>query len=122
MFEDYEINDPSGDDPGGGTVVAPAKETSGGRQNNHVPRYHVLLWDNDNHTYDYVEQMLRELFGYKPEQCLKIATAVDNEGKAIVITTTLEHAELKRDQIHAYGDDKFSGTKGSMWATIEPAE
>jgi ATP-dependent Clp protease adaptor protein ClpS len=37
------------------------------------------------------------------------------------LTTTKEHAELKRDQIHAYGrDGLIERCKGSMWATIEP--
>ncbi len=41
----------------------------------------------------------------------------------IVLTTTREHAELKRDQIHAYGKDALiAACKGSMWATIEPTE
>ena len=35
---------------------------------------------------------------------------------------TRELAELKRDQIHAFGrDDLIEGCLGSMWATIEPA-
>ena len=34
-----------------------------------------------------------------------------------------EHAELKRDQIHAYGPDaSIPRCKGSMSARIEPAE
>jgi len=66
--------------------------------------------------------MLRELFGHKKEQCRKIAQAVDEEGRAIVLTTTKEHAELKRDQIHAFGKDHLEASKGSMWSTIEASE
>jgi ATP-dependent Clp protease adaptor protein ClpS len=41
----------------------------------------------------------------------------------VVLTTTKEHAELKRDQILAYGkDDTIRGCKGSMHATIESAD
>ena len=41
----------------------------------------------------------------------------------IVLTTTKEHAELKRDQIIAYGkDDLIKNCKGSMHATIESVE
>ena len=37
-----------------------------------------------------------------------------------MLTTTKEHAELKRDQIHAFGKDRqLDSCKGSMWATIE---
>ena len=39
----------------------------------------------------------------------------------IVLTTTKEHAELKRDQIHAFGADRLlSRSKGAMSASIEP--
>ena len=34
-----------------------------------------------------------------------MAKEVDTQGRVIVLTTTMEHAELKRDQIHAYGKD-----------------
>ena len=66
--------------------------------------------------------MLQKLFGHPPEKGFQLAKEVDQRGKAIVLTTTREHAELKRDQIHAFGKDDFiAGCKGSMSATIEPA-
>jgi ATP-dependent Clp protease adaptor protein ClpS len=84
------------------------------------PRYHVILWNDDDHTYDYVIEMMRKLFGHVEEKAFQIAKEVDTQGKAICLTTTLEHAELKRDQIHAYGPDKRSEkSKGSMSATIQ---
>jgi ATP-dependent Clp protease adaptor protein ClpS len=49
-----------------------------------------------------------------------MAETVDTQGKVVVLTTTQEHAELKRDQIIAYGkDDAMKNCKGSMHATIE---
>lgn len=106
----------------GGVTVAPKKQQQAERQAQRQPRYNVLLWDSDDHTFDYVEKMLRELFGHEKEQCLEIAKQVDSEGRAVVLTTTLEHAELKRDQIHAYGKDHLEGSSGSMWSTIEAVE
>ena len=103
----------------GAQTIVPQREAVGDRRRRRQPRYHVLLWDSDAHTFDYVEKMLRELFGHKQEQCHKIAATVDAEGRAIVLTTTREHAELKRDQILAYGKDDIQGSKGSMWSTIE---
>lgn len=102
-----------------GVVVAPKRQRTPLREDQRQPRYNVILWDSDDHTYEYVQQMLRELFGHSPEECLKIAQTVDADGKAAVLTTTKEHAELKRDQIHAYGKDHLEGSKGSMWSTIE---
>ena len=85
------------------------------------PRYHVILWNDDDHTYQYVVAMLRKLFGHPPATGLKLATEVDRTGKAVVLTTTLEHAELKRDQIHAFRADRLlAPAKGAMSASIEP--
>ena len=85
------------------------------------PRYHVILWNDDDHSYEYVIVMLQELFGHPIEKGLEMAEQVDKQGKVIVLTTTREHAELKRDQIHAYGKDALiRNCKGSMSASIEP--
>ncbi len=87
------------------------------------PPYHVILWNDDDHSYHYVILMLRALCGHPVETGFQLAKEVDSRGRAIVMTTTLERAELKRDQIHAYGkDDLIAGCAGSMSATIEPAE
>ena len=87
------------------------------------PPYHVILLDDDDHTYTYVILMLKELFGYPEEQGFQMAREVDTTGRVIVLTTTREHAELKQDQIHAFGPDPQSSRdcKGSMTAIIEPA-
>jgi ATP-dependent Clp protease adaptor protein ClpS len=87
------------------------------------PRYNVILWNDDDHSYEYVITMLHELFAHPVEKGYELAKEVDTHGKVVVLTTTLEHAELKRDQIHAYGKDAMiAESKGSMSATIEPIE
>ena len=86
------------------------------------PRYHVILWDDCDHSYDYVVLMMKQLFRHPIETGYQIAKQVDRSGRAICLTTTMEHAELKRDQIHAFGKDELiARCKGSMSATIEPA-
>ena len=60
------------------------------------PRYHVILWNDDDHTYEYVIEMMQKLFGHPQEKGFLIAKEVDKQGKAICLTTTMEHAELKR--------------------------
>jgi len=87
------------------------------------PRYNVILWDDPDHSYEYVILMVRELFRKPIEMGFKVAKEVDTTGRAILLTTTREHAELKRDQIHAFGKDQYiERCKGSMSATIEPIE
>ena len=83
----------------------------------------MILWDDDDHSYAYVTAMMMEVFRFPAEKGFQIATEVDTRGRCIVLTTTKEHAELKRDQIHAYGkDDLIQDCKGSMWSTIEAVE
>jgi len=85
------------------------------------PRFHVILWNDDDHTYEYVIHMMKKLFGHPEVMGMKIASEVDRSGRVICLTTTREHAELKRDQIHAYGRDALlDRCKGSMSASIEP--
>jgi ATP-dependent Clp protease adaptor protein ClpS len=87
------------------------------------PPYNVILLNDDDHTFEYVITMMQVLFGYPRERGQQIADEVDKTGRCIVLTTTLEHAELKQDQIHAFGPDPLSSRecKGSMTAVIEPA-
>jgi len=93
------------------------------RKPKNMPRYNVVLWNDDDHTFEYVILMIRDLFSHTKEQGCKIAMTVHLQGRAVVFTSHLELAELKRDQIHAYGADKFvSDCTGSMWATVEKAE
>jgi len=85
------------------------------------PRYHVILWNDDDHSYAYVIAMMRKLFGHTLEKGLQIAEEVDVKGRVVCLTTSKEHAELKRDQIHAYGKDSLiDRCSGSMSASIEP--
>ncbi len=86
------------------------------------PPYNVILHNDDDHSFEYVIQMLRKLFGHPPEKGYLMAWEVHTSGRVIVMTTSMELAELKRDQIHAYGPDPaIPRCKGSMSASIEPA-
>jgi ATP-dependent Clp protease adaptor protein ClpS len=88
-----------------------------------IPRYNVVLLDDNDHTYEYVIEMLTKLFGHSRMKAFKMACEVDFTGRVIVYTTTKERAEFKRDQIHAYGADwRIPRCQGSMSAIIEPAE
>jgi len=78
------------------------------------------------HFAEYLRSMNRfttvEGIDHEPDddEARQLAEQVDTEGRAVVLTTTREHAELKRDQIHAYGKDaEIAECQGSMWATIE---
>ena len=108
-------------DPAEHVVVVPRATPASRGAPKRQPRYHVVLWNDDDHTFQYVISMLKQLFGHPPETGFKLAKEVDAKGRVVVLTTTKEHAELKRDQIHAFGADKLiARSKGSMSASIEP--
>lgn len=84
--------------------------------------YHLILLDDDQHTYQYVVSMMARVFGYSQEKGFAIACVVDSEGQAIVMTASHDEVSLKQQQIHAFGADPLMKTSaGSMSAIIEPA-
>jgi ATP-dependent Clp protease adaptor protein ClpS len=92
------------------------------RKTKRQPPYHVILLNDDDHSFEYVIFMLQKLFGHPPEKGYQMAWEVHTRGRVIVFTTSLELAELKRDQIHAFGPDPLiARCKGSMSSVIEPA-
>lgn len=105
------------------TITLPEVREKEEQKTQRQPPYNVVLLDDDDHTYEYVIIMLQQLFGYPPEKGYQMAKEVDTTGRVIVLTTSKEHAELKQDQIHAFGPDPFTSRKcqGSMTAVIEPA-
>lgn len=102
-------------------ATLPQEETD--QQTKRQPPYHVILLNDDDHTFEYVIRMLKALFGHAEERGYQMAVEVHTRGRVIVCTTSLERAELKRDQIHAFGPDPLlARCQGSMTAVIEPAE
>ena len=47
------------------------------------PPYHVVLWNDDDHSYEYVIRMLLELFGHPLEKGFQLAKEVDSQGRGI---------------------------------------
>jgi ATP-dependent Clp protease adaptor protein ClpS len=105
------------------TMHSPVKSKQLDAMVKRQPRYQVVLWDDNDHSYKYVVSMMQRLFGHDPIRGYEIAEAVDIEGRAVCLTTTMEHAELKREQIHGFGRDaEIAACQGSMTSTIEPIE
>ena len=103
------------------TVARPTEVQE--RKTEGLPPYNVVLLDDDDHSYEYVILMLKKVFDHSVNKAYEMAVEVDNAGRVVVLTTHLEEAELKRDQIHAFGPDPLiPRSKGSMSATVEPAE
>lgn len=84
--------------------------------------WHVVLLDDDFHTYDYVVEMLMSIFGYSVQKAFAMTVEVDTRKRVIVWTGHLEYAEAYQERIHDYGADwRMDTSKGSMSAILEPA-
>jgi ATP-dependent Clp protease adaptor protein ClpS len=104
------------------TSPATTPETGTSKQEQLTPLYNVVLLDDDDHTYEYVVEMLGALFFLSPDAAFQKAVEVDTTGRTIVMTCERKQAEFGRDQIHAYGaDPRMARSQGSMSAMIEPA-
>jgi len=104
----------------GKTTVSPETEVT--NRPELTPLYHVVLLDDDDHTYDYVIEMLQKIFIFSMDQAYRHAEEVDTCGRTVLITCALPEAEFARAQIHAYGPDRrLPRSMGSMSAIVEPA-
>ncbi len=106
------------------TVSTPSVRSSAreekGEEHGHL--FDVVLLDDDEHTYDYVIEMLQKLFFLSLEAAFQHAVEVDTAGRTVVITCERPQAEFARDQIHGYGaDPRMPKSKGSMSAVVVPA-
>ena len=85
--------------------------------------YHVIILNDDEHTFDYVIEMLQAIFGLSFPAALSHTIEADSTGSSIVHTCGLEEAERKRDQVHAYGPDwRMPNSRGSVAALVEAAQ
>ena len=83
---------------------------------------HVIILNDEEHTFDYVIEMLQAIFKMTYAAALSHTMEADATGSSIVLTTNLEEAEQKRDQVHAYGPDwRMPNSRGSVAALVEPA-
>lgn len=104
------------------TETVPRRRQRTERVTEGLPPYNVVLLDDDDHSYEYVVYMLKAIFGHPPERGYEMAREVDATGRVVVMTTNLEQAELKRDQVQTFGPDPLiPRCRGSMSATVEPA-
>ena len=101
--------------------VTSVPEVKKENQQQRAPLYNVVLLDDDEHTYDYVVEMLEKLFAFSRADAWNHAVEVDSTGRTVVMTCELPEAEFGRDQIHGYGADwRMPQSKGSMSAVVEP--
>jgi len=76
-----------------------------------IPRYKVLLHNDDINTMDHVVRALMRVFKFERPECERIMFEAHERGVALCAVEPLEQAELHRDQLVSF----------SLISTIEPA-
>jgi len=104
------------------TRTMPRPRTDPTTQTRRQPPYNVVILNDEEHTFDYVIELLVKLFAHPLARAKELTWQIHTTGRAIVLTTHKEKAELKRDQVLAYGPDpRMSISKGPLGCYIEPA-
>jgi ATP-dependent Clp protease adaptor protein ClpS len=102
------------------TVLEP--EIAQGTSTEKERLYHVIILNDEEHTIDYVVEMLQAVTKMSASAALACTLEADSSGSCIVYTSGLEEAENKRDLIHAYGPDwRMPNSRGPVSALVEPA-
>lgn len=122
MSDPLELDqDTAIDEPVVSTQVAPKSKTHVSTATRRQPPYNVIVLNDEEHTFDYVIELLVKLFGHSRSTAEGMTWTIHTTGRAIVYTTHKEKAELKREQILAYGPDpRMSISKGPLGCYIEP--
>lgn len=105
------------------TKTRPKPRSEERTQTRREPPYNVIILNDEEHTFDYVIELLTKLFRHPTAAAEELTWRIHNTGRAIVFTTHKELAELKRDQVTAYGPDpRMEISNGPLNCYIEPAE
>jgi ATP-dependent Clp protease adaptor protein ClpS len=104
------------------TYTTPEHDTGSTTKTRRQPPYHVIILNDEEHTFEYVIELLVKIFGHPLTLAETLTWRVHNTGRAIVMTTHKELAELKCEQVLAYGPDpRMSISRGPLGCYIEPA-
>lgn len=87
-----------------------------------MPRYVLIVENDEHHTYPYVIEVLQKTCGHDRQRAYQLTNQVHFRGQAAVWTGPLEHVELKRDLIRGYGPDCYASVEVSfpLGTRIEP--
>lgn len=103
------------------TEIAPEVETKAKTEKERL--YNLVVFDDDEHSYAYVIEMMVAIFNMTQQEGFDIAYLVDHNGEAVVKTCGFEEAIAGRDAIHSFGPDyRTEGSTGSMRSGVFEAE
>ena len=104
------------------TSTSVETEVTTDQRTRRLPPYNVVILNDEDHTFQYVIELLIKLFRHPLPKAEELTLRIHTTGRAIVYTTHKELAELKRDQVIAYGPDpRMQASKGPLRCYVEPA-
>ena len=89
----------------------------------YIPLYHIILFNDDYHTIEWVVAVLCQALGQSLEKAVRHALEANDTGRAVVWSGSREVAELKLDQIRTFHEirEPDGVDLGPLECTIEPA-
>jgi ATP-dependent Clp protease adaptor protein ClpS len=81
------------------------------------PMYVIVVFNDDDHSFDYVVELFMKVFRYQVEKCVQLAIRIHNEGLTVVWSGTRELGELKLEQLRNGGPD-FRARKPVSYSII----
>jgi len=111
-------------DPEAETVVATVRpKPRKKRKSKLLPPYHVIILNDDDHSFEFVMNVLRQVFGLEVEKAFDITREAHEKGRAIVWTGPKEVAELKAEQVSTFHEirERDGAKLGPVGCVIEPA-
>ena len=97
-------------------------ETGEETRTRRVPRYHVLLENDDHHSMQFVVEVLCRALGCAVERAVEFMLEAHTKGRAVVWTGSREVAELKADQIRTFHEVRENNRNlGPLGCSVEPA-
>ncbi|MFL5328157.1 MAG: ATP-dependent Clp protease adaptor ClpS [Gemmataceae bacterium] len=88
-----------------------------------LPPYHVIILNDDDHSFDFVIHVLREVFGFPVEKAFLHTLETHEKGRSVVWTGPKEVAELKAEQVATFHEirQRDAAKLGPIGCVIEPA-
>ena len=102
-----------------GTIVAP--KTDEEQKTRLLPPYNVILLNDDDHSMEFVIEVLIKAFGYPIERCVQLMFEAHETGRAVIWTGSKEVAELKQEQVRTFSEKRSGRDLGPLGCEIEPA-
>jgi len=102
-------------------TITPGTETAEETHTRRVPPYNVILLNDDDHSMEFVVEVLCKSIAVSPERAFQFMMHAHTAGEAVVWTGPKEVAELKLDQLRTFHEKRDDRDLGPLGCRIEPA-